>query len=114
MEPLPEPEVEAPPQRHARRGAVAGSDPFANLEDLTTVWIGGIPEAHPAMDELVLEDFFDRRFGHVDSLHLRVKAGTDRSWCLVSFAEEAQRSRCWTRASISVKQWAAGRRPAAG
>jgi hypothetical protein len=89
MEPLPEPEVEAPPQRHARRGAVAGSDPFANLEDLTTVWIGGIPEAHPAMDELVLEDFFDRRFGHVDSLHLRVKAGTDRSWCLVSFAEEA-------------------------
>ena len=59
------------------------------VEDLTTVWVGGIPEHHPAMDETVLEEFFDSRFGAVDSLNLRIKAGTDRSWCLISFAEEA-------------------------
>ena len=29
------------------------------------------------------------RYGEVDAVCLRVKAGTDRSWMLVSFAEES-------------------------
>eukprot|EP01043_Picozoa_sp_COSAG02_P024527 COSAG02_NODE_1342_length_13169_cov_11.075905_6_plen_886_part_00 len=91
MEPEPEPEaiaaVEATMAVAQQPSGVA--EMLEGVEDLTTVWIGGIPEQHPAMDVHVLEEFFDRVYGAVDSLNLRVKAGTDRSWCLVSFADEA-------------------------
>ena len=94
--PEPEPEPEQQGEQEAEQQSKPSCAPpsavvemLEGVEDLTTVWIGGIPEHHPAMDETVLEEFFDTSFGAVDSLNLRVKAGTDRSWCLISFAEEA-------------------------
>eukprot|EP01043_Picozoa_sp_COSAG02_P018011 COSAG02_NODE_829_length_16689_cov_16.659433_8_plen_849_part_00 len=86
-----EPEPEAEVTNVGRPSAV--EEMLEGVEDLTTVWVGGIPEGHPAMDALVLEEFFDRAYGAVDSLNLRVKTGTDRSWCLISFAEVASASK---------------------
>lgn len=86
-----EPEPEAEVTNVGRPSAV--EEMLEGVEDLTTVWVGGIPERHPAMDALVLEEFFDRAYGAVDALNLRVKTGTDRSWCLISFAEVASASK---------------------
>ena len=58
------------------------------MREECTVWVGGIPDAHPRLEEgePALRRFFAQRFGEVLKIALRLKPGSAHgSWCLVTF-----------------------------
>lgn len=66
---------------------------YHGTDDTTTVWVGNIPELHPELSAQALEAFFGARFGTVDAVKLKIRPDTDRTWCLVSFADESSAAR---------------------